>query len=81
MVGIILMHSRQEVVHHKICDFATEALTGGEVGAEMHSGENSTQGCFLVGLREAVEGTLYTRQNFGSNGEIEMIATEKRFQH
>jgi hypothetical protein len=49
----------QEFVQYEIRYVTVKPLTGGEVRAEMHSGKDSTQRCFLIRGREAIKGTFY----------------------
>src|SRR5258708_39965553 len=47
----------------------------------MHASENPAQRGFFSCSRKAREGAVYSRQDFRSNGEVEMIPSEERNQH
>ena len=49
------MMGNQQVIDDEVSYFATQALAGGEVEAEMLAGEEAAQGCFFGCSREAVE--------------------------
>src|SRR5258706_7919203 len=46
----------------------------------MHASENPAQRGFFRCNRKAREGAIYSRQDFRSNGEVEMIPSEERRQ-
>ena len=49
------MMGNQQVIDDEVSYFATQALAGGEVEAEMLAGEEAAQGCFFGCSREVVE--------------------------
>ena len=49
------MMGNQQVIDDEVSYFATQALAGGEVEAEMLAGEDAAKSCFLGCSRKAVE--------------------------
>src|SRR6266436_2883449 len=78
VVGIVSsVSSSKEIINDEICHLSAQRLTRSQVRAEMHTGENSTQCSFFTSGRKALKRAIYSCQNFGSNGEIEMILAKE----
>src|ERR1700736_3633273 len=81
VIGVVLaVTRRQEIIYDKASYFASQPLSGGEVGPKMDAGEDSAERGLFVGRRKAIERALYSRHNFRGNAEVEMIVAEERYQ-
>ena len=72
------MNTSEEVVDNEVSHVVAEALSGGEVKAEVDSGKYSAQGRLLGCAGEAAKRTCRSRKHFGGHDKVEVVMVKDR---
>src|SRR5579862_560419 len=82
VVGFInSVRASQDIINDEVSHFAAELLSTGEVGAEMHSSEDSAERSLIRSGREALKKAFYAWHNLGGDLKVEAMTPEKGIQN